>query len=79
MVREDFEDLYRYMSTAEEALRCAYNSLIDYYNELYYGLSLNGEIYNYKDIKELWDRLSYNRDKINNIIVREINDKLDSM
>lgn len=79
MVREDFEDLYKYMSRAEEALRCAYNSLIDYCDNLHEGLALNGETYNYKDIKELWSRLSYNRDRINNILVREINDKLSSM
>lgn len=79
MVREDFEDLYEYMSIAEESLRCAYNCLIDYYNHLHEGLNLSGDTYGHKDLDELWKRLSYNRDRINDILIREINDKLNSM
>ena len=79
MDREEFEDLRRYMSTAEEALRCAYNTLLDYYNNLANGLALNDVPFDNENISELGRRILDNRDRINNILIREIDDKLSSM
>lgn len=79
MDREQFEDLRRYMSTSEEALRCAYNTLLDYYNKLVNGLALNGVPFDNENISELGRRILDNRNRINDILIREIDDKLSSM
>ena len=79
MDREEFEDLRRYMDTAQEALRCAYNNLLDFQTSVSYGLSLSDDPFDNGNICELGKRLTRNRDKINDVLIREIDDKLSSM
>lgn len=79
MDREQFEDLRRYMSTSEEALRCAYNTLLDYYNKLSNGLTIDGVVFDNDNISKLGKRILDNRNRINDILIREIDDKLMTM
>ena len=79
MNREEFEDLRRYMSAAEESLRIAYNSMLEYNNNLANGLSTNDAVFDNSNISELCNRILANRDKINQILIKEIDDKLMTM
>jgi hypothetical protein len=73
---ELYNELKGYMIDAMNNLGLAYNACIDYYNNIYYGLKLNGEIFNKSDYETLTKNILDNYDKIRDVLIKEIDDKL---